>query len=68
MVLNYYPANYTGWPIPAFYYVAKIQKKSDISKYFCKYFSLKYYLFTRPSNTFSMAFRQVSGGLPTNSI
>ena len=41
MVLNYYSANYIGWPIPAFYYVAKIQKNSDISKYFCKYFSLK---------------------------
>ena len=62
MVLNYYPTNYTGWPIPAFYYVAKIQKNSDISKYFCKYFSLKCHFFTRPSNTFSMAFKKVLRG------
>ena len=42
MVLNYRPANYTGWPIPAlllcFIYNAKIQKISELRKYFSRYF------------------------------
>jgi len=36
MVLNYYPASYIGWPIPAIIIsitIAKIQKIYDNTKY-----------------------------------
>lgn len=43
MVLNYRPANYIGWPIPALIitldYTAKIQKLSELSNFFGNYFT-----------------------------
>ena len=39
MVLNYRPANYIGWPIPAFLYGTKVQLFSELCKYFGNYFA-----------------------------
>ena len=38
MVLNYHPANYIGWPIPAFLYGTKVQLFSELCKLFSNYF------------------------------
>ena len=42
MVLNYRSTNYTGWPIPAFYYATKVQKKIETTKLFGKKESQNY--------------------------
>ena len=34
MVLNYRPANYIGWPIPAFNYGTKVRKIIENTKCF----------------------------------
>ena len=43
MVLNYRPANYIGWPIPALIitldYNAKVQKISELYNFFGNYFT-----------------------------
>ena len=43
MVLNYRPANYIGWPIPALIitldYTTKIQKLSELCNFFGNYFT-----------------------------
>ena len=38
MVLNYRPANYIGWPIPAFLYATKVQLFSELCKFLSNYF------------------------------
>ena len=82
MELNYRPANYTGWPVPALFHyflcislhATKLRKISESCNIFRNYFTLKCKVFfdkisdwlppvfTKPSNTFSVAFQKVSEG------
>ena len=82
MELNYRPANYTGWPVPALYHyflcislhATKLQKIFESCNIFRNYFIFKMQsffdkisdwlppIFTKPSNTFSVAFQKVSEG------
>ena len=68
MVLNYCAANYSGWPLSRF--IITLQRYEKFLNYasisvniFSEILLIIPMFFTRPSNTFSMAFRQVSGGL-----
>ncbi len=38
MVLNYVVTNYSGSPLPAFYYATKVQLFSETTKHFANYF------------------------------
>ena len=68
MVLNYYSASYIGWPLSRF--IITLQRYEKFLNYasiyvniFSEILLINPMFFTRPSITFSMAFRQVSGGL-----
>jgi len=70
MELNYRPANYTGWPVPALYHyflcislhATKLRKISESCNFFRNYFTSKCKVF---SIKFSIIYPRFLRSLPT---
>ena len=53
MVLNYVVTNYSGSPLPAFYYATKVQLFSETTKHFANYFR---FIFNKKSHNRALGF------------